>query len=491
VAPLSRANFAANSVGLKTRIPIGVGHRLADVREQLAAQAPGANGGLINDPKGFTANFKGRFRSSDPPGLAPDNVLGYYEANDLPFYAYLATHYAYCDRYFCSHPGPTLPNRMFSLTGDLQHDRYGMPILDNNNADNFLLSRAPTIYDLLTRKGVSWRVYESEPSVTMLRMFARYATNPTDIVPFARFAADAARGDLPAFTAVEPAFHHHPQNDDHPDADMYRGQKFVKTVYDALRSNAALWQKTLLVITYDEHGGLYDHVVPPLADLLLPGRFGQIDPTAAGVGASAAGRAKRVVAASRVGARMVGHAEVLAEGDETEFGDALQMRRRPVDDGDPGDVPDPTGGGGGGGTPQPGDDEDPLPTPPRDPVSIPYGVRVPTFVVSPWVKRGKGPSLVLDHCSILKTVLARFGGGEPFLSDRVRASHSFEAFLSETQPRMDVPPSPAIADLPIDPRRVVPGASAIITPPLSRKRMREGPVEFHELSGRLARMLGR
>jgi hypothetical protein len=117
---------------------------------------------------------------------------------------------------------------------------------------------------------------------------------------------------------------------------------------------------------------------------------------------------------------------------------------------------------------------------------------VPTFVVSPWVKPGKGPRLTLDHCSILKTVLARFGGGsQPFLSDRVHASHSFDAFLAEAEPRLNVPPPDAPGTLPIDVRRVTPGASQIITPPLSRKRMREGPVDYHDLSGRLARMLGR
>lgn len=125
-------------------------------------------------------------------------------------------------------------------------------------------------------------------------------------------------------------------------------------------------------------------------------------------------------------------------------------------------------------------------------LTIPYGVRVPTFVVSPWTARGKGPSLTLDHCSILKTVLARFGGGsQPFLSDRLHASQSFEAFLTEPSPRMDVPPPRELGDLPIDARRIVPGASQIVTPPLSRKRMRDGDVDFHDVLGRLARMLGR
>jgi hypothetical protein len=136
-----------------------------------------------------------------------------------------------------------------------------------------------------------------------------------------------------------------------------------------------------------------------------------------------------------------------------------------------------------------------LPTPPlpADPtITIPYGVRVPTFVVSPWTHQGKGPSITLDFCSILKTVLARFAGDDkPFLSDRVHASQTFESFLTAPQPRMDVPPSPTLADLPVEVPRLAPGASAIDTPYLSRKRMREGPVESHDLLGHLARMLGR
>jgi phospholipase C len=106
----------------------------------------------------------------------------------------------------------------------------------------------------------------------MLRMFARYATDNINIVPLSRLEADIAPGGrgLPAFTAVEPQMHAHPEDDDHPDADMLRGQIFLKRVYDALTSNRALWENTLLIITYDEHGGFYDHVIPPVADVLDP-----------------------------------------------------------------------------------------------------------------------------------------------------------------------------------------------------------------------------
>src|SRR5262249_40619162 len=95
---------------------------------------------------------------------------------------YLTDNYTWCERFFCSHPGPTLPNRMLSLTRDLQYDRSGEAILENNLGDDFALSRAMSIFDLLTRKGIGWRVYESFPSVAMLRMFARYATDTEKIV---------------------------------------------------------------------------------------------------------------------------------------------------------------------------------------------------------------------------------------------------------------------------------------------------------------------
>jgi hypothetical protein len=105
---------------------------------------------------------------------------------------------------------------MFSLGGDVQYDRVGEAILDTNNGDNFWLSRACNIFDLLARKGVSWRVYESFPSLTMLRMYARYAGDNTNIVPIDRLEADMAAGNLPAVTFIDPAMHSAPENDDHP-----------------------------------------------------------------------------------------------------------------------------------------------------------------------------------------------------------------------------------------------------------------------------------
>src|SRR5262249_38657123 len=151
----NQSGIATNNLGFKTKFPISVGHSLADVTQQLSEQLS-QPGRAINSPKGFVDNFTPRASGA----ITPTDVLGYYEAADLPFTRFLAENYSYHERYFSSHPGPTLPNRMFWLSGDVQYDRTGEAILNNNNGDNFALSRAMTIFDLLSRKRISWRVYE-------------------------------------------------------------------------------------------------------------------------------------------------------------------------------------------------------------------------------------------------------------------------------------------------------------------------------------------
>lgn len=476
VQPMRLSAFPLNPKNLRTRLPKGVGHELDDVSEQMKDQIDGPDGKRINDPGGFINNFRHRKLENDPYGkdfVVPFDVLRYYEkdatvidpntqkrVDDLPMYSFLAENYAYCDHYYCSHPGPTLPNRMFSLAGDVQYDRYGFPILDNNDGDNFLLSRALTINDVLTREGVSWRVYESEPSVTMLRMFARYAGDNVNIRPLRELEHDVVVGNVPSVVVIEPAMHHHPEDDDHPDADMYRGQSFIKRVYAALTANPDVWAKTMLIITYDEHGGLYDHVIPPIADVFQSPFPDMLDPGHVAGTLTVDGT---TTPPSSPPPTHVGPGGILHGGSHLhpELLDLLA-----------GDLPELVST--------------------EKTVKVPYGVRVPTFVVSSWTSAGKGPETILDHCSILKTILARFcGDKKPFLSDRVNASHSFEGYVAEPTPRTVGAVPDLGSDLPIDVRRLVSGTSQIITAPLSKKQMREELVDYHEISGRMARILGR
>ena len=407
VTLLRNSGIMPDGAGFKTKFPAQVGHKVSDVAQQLASQLQPSFGSAVNSPQGFIDNFTQHLTGR----LVATDILGTYDGTDLPFYRFLAENYAYCQRYFAAHPGPTLPNRMYSLGGDVQYDRVGEAILDNNNSDNFALSRALNIFDLLTRKNVSWRVYESFPSITMLRMFARYVGDNANILRIANLKGDIARGNLPSVTFIDPAMHHAPENDDHPVADMLYGQIFLKTIYDELRANEALWLRTLLIISYDEHGGFYDHVVPPTAEI------------------------RALLSATTLAAT-------------SNFKAAL---------------------------------------------TTPYGVRVPAFVVSPWVAAGKGPDITLDHCSILKTILARFcGATKPFLSDRVNASLSFDAFLTQAQPRLSgIPPSPSLPSSMSLGTNLRAEHAAIATKPVSRRALRERDADFHDLTGMLARMLGR
>ena len=407
-------NLALSGLAIKTKFAKSVGHHVRDVAQQLSQQVPGPGGAPVNSPQGFIANFEPKV--ADPAhaqGLVNEDVLGDYDGQALPFDGYLADHDATSDRYFCAHPGPTLPNRMFAVSGALQTSRSGEAMVDNNNFGNFLLSRANTVFDVLSRKGVGWRIYESQPSVTMLRMFARYAGDNTNIVDIARLRQDISSGNLPPVAMVEPAMRHFPAGDDHPVADMLQGQLFLKSVYDQLSAKPALWAKTLLVITYDEHGGFYDHVVPPVADVRYHDATG---------------------------------------GRQTDGGSGRGSST-----------------GGSAGAPAQG-------------LFTPYGVRVPTFVVSPWVPAGRGPRITLDHCSILKTILARFCPTErPFLSDRVNASNSLNAFLSETAPRLaQVPPPPGI---PVPTRGAAERVGKLTTQPISQAQMADGDLDYHDLTG--------
>jgi phospholipase C len=372
---LKNAGFEANEAGLKTKLDANVGHGLKDVEEQL-------------DPdktmKGFVSNFI-KVNGTDvlngidvlkEKKIDPQDVLGYYTGEELSMYEFLAAEFAICDNYFCSHPGPTLPNRMFSLKGNLQRDRNGEPRMTNAVDSTFFLCRDQNIFDILSQQGVSWRVYESLPSVTMLRMFSRYAGNNEKIKDIANFESDiknstrpGTKKEFPSVVFIDPAMHDYPVNDDHPPADMLHGQYLVKRVYDALRSNPEVWNHTLFVITYDEHGGFFDHVVPPV----------------------------------------------------------VETYRNPLVIGESGS---PRSNG-------------------ADHTDVFMGLRVPAFLVSPYVKKGSIVKTKLDHTSILKSILARFcGKKKPYISQRVKYANSLErAITSEFREIKSEPdPLPPLSD---------------------------------------------
>ncbi len=181
--------------------------------------------------------------------------IGYYTAEDLPFNAGVAANWTVCDRYFCSILSQTFPNRFYMHCG--QTDR---------NDNGFALSSMPTIWDRMQAAGRSVNFYFSDlPFIGLLG--PQYGTISKE---FVQFQLDAALGNLPNLCFVDPSFGALLgevggfSSDDHPRADVRAGQSFLNQVYEALRTSPQ-WENTLLIVNYDEWGGFYDHVVPPLA----------------------------------------------------------------------------------------------------------------------------------------------------------------------------------------------------------------------------------
>jgi hypothetical protein len=194
-------------------------------------------------------------------------VMDYFDAEQLPFYALLAREFAISDRWYTSHPGPTWPNRFVLLTGDLNVGADDIVEEDVPPFKTLAPIQTPTLFDHLSERGVSWRVFEH--GIGFSRLFRNLTFETTNIVPFDDFArgfeAAARGGALPSVSLIEPDYIDLPPgNDDHTPADMLDGQILVERIVKAL-IDSPTWDRTLLIITYDEHGGFYDHRQPPSA----------------------------------------------------------------------------------------------------------------------------------------------------------------------------------------------------------------------------------
>jgi phospholipase C len=222
------------------------------------------NGGRMN---GFVINFAERAKQE---GVDPGAIMGYHTAANVPVYDTLAREFLVCQRWFAAHPGPTLPNRFYTLTGRLNRDSEGGWQFDNPHGDDFVPASTKTIFDHLSAQAVPWRFYE-QGGYCSLRLFETYTSDIAHIVdlddPVNGFFACARDGRLSAVSFIDPNFTEvtdDGDNDDQPPTDIAAGQNLIGRVAQAL-INGPLWSKTLLLVVYDEHGGFFDHVPPPNA----------------------------------------------------------------------------------------------------------------------------------------------------------------------------------------------------------------------------------
>jgi phospholipase C len=190
--------------------------------------------------------------------LTEDQTISFYDQTDLPFYYGLAGTFAISDRHFASVLGPTFPNRSYLMAatsfGHLTTD-------DTIPPPGGYKPITGTLFDLLDRNGVSWADYfQDAPQSASFR-----PVDPRN-QPLAVFFLQAAGiGSLPQVSFVDPNFGltgHTLENDEHPPTDIQRGQAYVSQVVNAVR-NGPFWRNSIIFITYDEHGGFYDHAKPP------------------------------------------------------------------------------------------------------------------------------------------------------------------------------------------------------------------------------------
>jgi phospholipase C len=182
-------------------------------------------------------------------GTSAIEPMQYVTRTDIPVTWALADEYASADRWFCSVMGPTWPNRFYWHTGTSGG-------LQSNVIPPGGISW-PSIYHRLDAKGIDWGYYYG--SIPLVATFA--GLDVSHIRRFNQFLADAAAGTLPPVVYIDPAFY---ENDDHPPVHPIHGQALIATVYKALAASPQ-WKNCLLVITYDENGGFFDHVPPPKA----------------------------------------------------------------------------------------------------------------------------------------------------------------------------------------------------------------------------------
>jgi phospholipase C len=267
-----------------------IAHEFDNVKRQLCGNisldTPYSKETITNS--GFVLN-----RENPPPGDSPlpkdqqynskiKDPMRCFSREHLPVLTKLAEEFVVCDRWFSSLPGPTSPNRLFfhaATSGGMTRSLQWYELLATSTSLYFGFQPANgSIFDRLNQKGLPWYLYAGD----------RYFNMSTVMQGITQFDFDELEDlaeDLRdptydgAYTFIEPAYdpldHYEDGNSMHPSGDVREGERLVKDVYEAIR-NSPLWERSVLIITFDEHGGFYDHVPP--GTVAAPGDTAQDKP---------------------------------------------------------------------------------------------------------------------------------------------------------------------------------------------------------------------
>jgi phospholipase C len=191
-------------------------------------------------------------------------IMYYFAQNQLPVLTTLALEFAVFNRWFASIPGPTICNRAFAHYGT-SFGRVDMNLL-------YINEPFESIYDRLIHANPKHtaKLYYYDTTSSTMEITNLLQNQPELFGTFQQFLSDCQTGNLPDYSFVEPNYSDHDSDegqevasDQHPDHNIQAGELFIASVYNAIKQNADLWPSTALLVVYDEHGGIYDHVVPP------------------------------------------------------------------------------------------------------------------------------------------------------------------------------------------------------------------------------------
>lgn len=253
------------------------GGQMSGFAEAWAAKLHKKNGWLLKrSAKRFVAWLRRR-PYPDPAMLSA--VMGYVTPDRIPVFDHLARHFCVCDNWFCSVPGPTMPNRFFSVAGTHDGEMSNVKLLV------FKSGKFKSFFRWLRRQDM-WRWYSSDPGILRaidgeyrfdigkdLDHFS-YFDEYTEKQPRTFLSDVLENAQLPAVAWIDPNFaiadmvkmlaplDFPGSNDDHPPSRVIEAQKLVNKVYEAL-GRSRYWDNTLFVVYYDEHGGFHDHQAPP------------------------------------------------------------------------------------------------------------------------------------------------------------------------------------------------------------------------------------
>jgi len=230
-------------------------HGFPDVMRQLTAKGPPWSAPYQLTSSGYAWNYHQR------RGFPGNEVLGCFPERLLPALSTLAKEYAVCTRWFCSVPSETWPNRLFAHAGT------SAGLVENVERPY----GEKTVFELLSEAKRSWQIFFGDiPQVAVFPELAWHDGGPR-FSRLSKFFDRARKGTLPNYSFIEPRHFGSAVQSQHPLARVLLGERLIAEVYNAIIANRDAWNSTVLLITYDEHGGFYDRLPPPLAVPPTPG----------------------------------------------------------------------------------------------------------------------------------------------------------------------------------------------------------------------------